>query len=69
MSITLWQRLKLKRANVAAASLGFLTCACNRGILDPIGPVGSAEKQILINSTAIMLAIIIPTMIATVAFA
>jgi cytochrome o ubiquinol oxidase subunit 2 len=43
--------------------------ACNRGILDPVGPVAAAEKQILINSTAIMLAIIIPTMIATVAFA
>ena len=42
---------------------------CNRGILDPVGPVGAAEKTILINSTAIMLAIIIPTMIATVAFA
>ena len=42
---------------------------CNRGILDPIGPVAAAEKTILINSTAIMLAIIIPTMIATVAFA
>jgi cytochrome o ubiquinol oxidase subunit II len=42
---------------------------CNRGILDPVGPVGAAEKQILLNSTAIMLAIIIPTMIATVAFA
>jgi cytochrome o ubiquinol oxidase subunit 2 len=46
-----------------------LTSACNRGILDPVGPVASAEKTILINSTAIMLAIIIPTMIATVAFA
>nr|WP_283938128.1 ubiquinol oxidase subunit II [Sphingomonas caseinilyticus] len=43
--------------------------ACNRGILDPVGPVGQAEKTILINSTAIMLAIIIPTMIATVAIA
>ena len=31
--------------------------------------MGAAEKTILINSTAIMLAIIIPTMIATVAFA
>jgi cytochrome o ubiquinol oxidase subunit 2 len=50
---------------LAAASLS----ACNRGILDPVGPVGAAEKTILINSTAIMLAIIIPTMIATVAFA
>ena len=33
------------------------------------GPSASAEKTILINSTAIMLAIIIPTMVATIAFA
>lgn len=51
------------------AGAGLLIAGCNRGILDPVGPVASAEKQILINSTAIMLAIIIPTMIATVAFA
>ena len=42
---------------------------CNRGILDPVGPIAAQEKQLLINSTAIMLAIIIPTMLATVAFA
>ncbi len=55
----------------AGAALGIclLSAGCNRGILDPVGPVGAAEKQIMINSTAIMLAIIIPTMIATVAFA
>ena len=57
----------LRIASVAA--LIPLATACNRGILDPVGPVGQAEKTILINSTAIMLAIIIPTMIATVAFA
>jgi cytochrome o ubiquinol oxidase subunit 2 len=51
------------------AGLTLLTCACNRGLFDPVGPVGSAEKTILINSTAIMLAIIIPTMIATVGVA
>ncbi|HET7605213.1 MAG TPA: ubiquinol oxidase subunit II, partial [Sphingomicrobium sp.] len=51
------------------AALFLVLSACNRGIFDPVGPVGAAEKQILINSTAIMLAIIIPTMIATVAFA
>jgi cytochrome o ubiquinol oxidase subunit 2 len=56
-----------RRLAIAAAAL--LTASCNRGILDPVGPVGSAEKTILINSTAIMLAIIIPTMIATVAIA
>lgn len=54
---------------VSVAVLGLSATACNRGILDPVGPVGQAEKTILINSTAIMLAIIIPTMIATVAFA
>ena len=52
-----------------AAALTLLLAGCNRGILDPVGPVAAAEKTILINSTAIMLAIIIPTMIATVAFA
>jgi len=54
---------------IAIAAVVSLLTACNRGILDPVGPVGQAEKTILINSTAIMLAIIIPTMIATVAFA
>jgi cytochrome o ubiquinol oxidase subunit 2 len=56
-----------RAALVAAACL--LASACNRGILDPVGPVGQAEKTILINSTAIMLAIIIPTMLATVGIA
>ena len=58
----------MQRIGVATAAAA-LTTGCNRGIFDPIGPVASAEKQILINSTAIMLAIIIPTMIATVGFA
>lgn len=53
----------------SAAPLILLLAGCNRGILDPVGPVASAEKQILINSTAIMLAIVIPTMIATIAIA
>jgi cytochrome o ubiquinol oxidase subunit 2 len=53
----------------AISCLALATAGCNRGIFDPVGPVGSAEKMILINSTAIMLAIIIPTMIATVVFA
>ena len=54
---------------IAIAAVVSLLTACNRGILDPVGPVGQAEKTILINSTAFMLAIIIPTVIATVAFA
>ena len=58
----------MKRIAIAAA-VSLLTAACNRGVLDPAGPIAAQEKQLLINSTAIMLAIIIPTMIATVAFA
>ena len=58
-----------RRGAILAAVLALPASACNRGILDPVGPVAAAEKQILINSTAIMLAIIIPTMIATVAIA
>jgi cytochrome o ubiquinol oxidase subunit 2 len=57
------------RRFMGAAGLGFLVSSCNRGTLDPVGPIGAAEKQILINSTAIMLAIVVPTMIATIAFA
>jgi cytochrome o ubiquinol oxidase subunit II len=58
------------KARISIAVLGgLLASGCNRGILDPVGPVGGAEKTILINSTAIMLAIIVPTMLATIAFA
>ena len=55
------------RCHLAVAA--FLLAGCNRGILDPVGPVAAQEKQLLINSTAIMLAIIIPTMIATIGVA
>jgi cytochrome o ubiquinol oxidase subunit 2 len=38
-------------------------------ILDPQGPIGAAEKTILIDSLAIMLAIVLPTIVAIFAFA
>jgi cytochrome o ubiquinol oxidase subunit 2 len=39
------------------------------GVLDAQGPIARAERLILFDSTAIMLAIIVPVMIASVAFA
>jgi cytochrome o ubiquinol oxidase subunit 2 len=39
------------------------------GVLDPAGPIGGAEKTILLNSLAVMLVIVIPVMMATLAFA
>src|SRR5467141_729625 len=38
-------------------------------ILDPQGPIGAAEKTILIDSVGIMLAIVLPTSAAIFAFA
>jgi cytochrome o ubiquinol oxidase subunit 2 len=37
--------------------------------LEPQGPIGAAEKTIILNSLAIMLAIVIPTIVATLIFA
>jgi cytochrome o ubiquinol oxidase subunit II len=42
---------------------------CRAGVLDPMGPVSDAEKTILIDSVVIMLAIVLPTIAATLAFA
>jgi cytochrome o ubiquinol oxidase subunit 2 len=53
--------------------LALLTAAlaggCSGGILDPKGPVASAERLLLINSTAIMLVVVVPVIVATLAFA
>ena len=38
-------------------------------ILDPQGPIAAADKTILIDSIAIMLAIVLPTIVAIFAFA
>jgi cytochrome o ubiquinol oxidase subunit 2 len=38
-------------------------------ILDPQGPIGAADKTILIDSLAIMLAIVLPTIVAIFSFA
>jgi cytochrome o ubiquinol oxidase subunit 2 len=39
------------------------------GLLDPQGPVGASEISILIDATLVMLAIVIPTILATMLFA
>ena len=44
-------------------------CGCTAGVLDPKGPVAAAEKLLLINATAIMLVVVVPVILATLAFA
>ncbi len=52
-------------ALITASGLG----GCSGGLFDPAGPVSSAERTILYNSLGIMLAIIVPTIIATLGVA
>jgi cytochrome o ubiquinol oxidase subunit II len=47
----------------------FALAGCAPAVLDPAGPVAAGEKTILLNSLVIMLAIIVPTIVATLAFA
>jgi cytochrome o ubiquinol oxidase subunit 2 len=55
------------RHTVIAAPI--VVTACQPAVLDPEGVVGIAEKTLMIDSLAIMLAIVIPTIAATFAFA
>src|SRR6201989_819638 len=48
-----------------AAMLG----GCQEGVLDPKGPLAAAERLILLNSLGIMLAIVVPVILATLGVA
>jgi cytochrome o ubiquinol oxidase subunit 2 len=60
-------RITGRLAMIVACALAL--SACTTGILRPQGPIGAAEKSILIDSVAIMLAIVAPTIAAIFAFA
>jgi cytochrome o ubiquinol oxidase subunit 2 len=47
----------------------FETACTSSGVLDPHGPIGGAERTILFNATVIMLAVVVPVILATVLFA
>jgi cytochrome o ubiquinol oxidase subunit II len=59
----MYRSLSVSIVLIAATTLG----GCSEGILDPQGPIAAAERQVLLNSLAIMLAIVIPTIIAILA--
>jgi len=57
----------LRSLGVCAA---VLVASCQQaGVLDPQGPIAAQELLLLINSTAIMLVVVIPVVLATLAFA
>src|ERR1700741_3837143 len=59
----------MRYSALALALIGVALGGCSEGILDPKGPIASAERLILFNSLGIMLAIVIPTILATLAVA
>ncbi|MGA7261755.1 MAG: ubiquinol oxidase subunit II [Stellaceae bacterium] len=53
-----------------AVCAAVLVASCQpAGILDPQGPIASAQLLLLINSTAIMLVVVVPVILATLGFA
>jgi cytochrome o ubiquinol oxidase subunit II len=53
-----------------AVCAAVLVASCRQaGILDPQGPIASQELLLLINSTAIMLVVVVPVILATLGFA
>ena len=56
----------MARGAAVAAALTLSGCS---GVLDPAGPVGAAQKLILVDSVAIMLAIVLPVFVLIAGFA
>ncbi|WP_456686567.1 ubiquinol oxidase subunit II [Bradyrhizobium sp. P5_C11_2] len=55
---------------LAVLLIGAMTLGgCTEGVLDPKGPIALAERQILFNALGIMLAIVIPVIVAILGFA
>ncbi len=62
------ERLAIAVRCTSIAGLVALT-SCQPAVLDPRGIVGAADRTILLDSLAIMLAIVVPTILATLGFA
>jgi cytochrome o ubiquinol oxidase subunit 2 len=64
-----WRSCRL-RAGATLILMGPPLSSCTSAtILNPAGPVGSADRTIMLDALVIMLAIVIPTIVATLAFA
>jgi cytochrome o ubiquinol oxidase subunit 2 len=54
---------------IALTAVALLLASCSEGVLAPHGPIGIAERLILYDATAIMLAVVIPVILLTLGFA
>ena len=62
---------RLPRPDIFVALAGLcLVAPCRaQGVLDPRGPIAAAERLILLNATTIMLVVVLPVIVLTLAFA
>lgn len=70
-SIARAARLRVLKLYGTAAT-GLFLAGCNYqgyDVMNPRGPIGLQERELLINATLIMLAVVIPVIIMTIAFA
>src|SRR5580692_7367912 len=63
------QSMSARAGRCAVVMAPIILASCQAAVLDPKGSVGIAEKTILVDSLAIMLAIVVPTIAATLGFA
>ncbi len=57
------------RGRILAEFFALPANGCSQGILNPQGPIAAAERTILFNSVGIMLAIVVPVILATLGVA
>jgi len=62
------RRLELLRALIVCPALVLAGCR-EEGVLDPQGPIASAQRLLVINATEIMLVVVVPVVLATLGFA
>ncbi len=60
---------RTRAAGAAAVLASALLAGCQPAVLDPEGPIGQAQKTILIDSLIIMLAIVVPTILGSMGVA
>ncbi|TPJ14391.1 ubiquinol oxidase subunit II [Mesorhizobium sp. B2-7-3] len=59
----------IARAVAALSATSAVLTGCSGGVFDPQGPIAAGNTKILLNSLAVMLVIVIPTLVALLLFA
>src|SRR5580698_6420909 len=61
----LWGRIRRLAFRLAPLSATLLLGGCDWAVLNPKGPIGDGNAMLLVDSVAIMLVIVVPTIVAT----